>query len=178
MKNKQIIPTRIAHGEKIGDISAGIIMVSDSLFESIQRGVPKEDVSGKLCRKLLEKNSIAVRAVLVVPDSVYEIRSTFRSLITQVQLVITIGGTGSTPRDLTIEAITLFVDKKFKGFGERFRGESFPEIGNAVIMTRTFLGVADKTLVCCLPGSPHAVKLGIETVLLPELRHLLKHIDV
>ena len=177
MKNKQIIPTRIVHGKKVGDIIAGIIMVSDSLFESIQNGVPKEDVSGNLCKKLLEEDNIVVRATVIVPDSVYEIRSTFRSLSNQVHLIITIGGTGSTSRDLTIEAITLFVEKKFKGFGERFRAESFSEIGNAVIITRSFLGVANKTLVCCLPGSPHAVKLGIEKVLLPELRHLLKHID-
>lgn len=172
----EIISTRHVHGEKSGDILAGIVIISDSLYESIRSGAAKEDVSGNLCRKLLTEKTVNIRAFKVVPDSVYEIRSIVLNLINRVHLVITIGGTGTTPRDLTIDAITPFVEKKLDGFGERFRKVSFPEIGNAVILTRAFLGIAGKTVICCLPGSPHAVKLGIEEILLPELRHLVKHV--
>jgi len=178
MVNNKILPTRRAHGKKTGNILAGIIITSDSLYESIQSGSAKEDVSGNLCRKLLRENGVDSKTFEVVPDLVYEIRSAFLRLINRVHLVITIGGTGSAPRDLTIEAIAPFVEKKLEGFGERLREVSFPEIGNTVILTRTFLGIVGKTIICCLPGSPHAIKFGIEDVLLPELRHLLKHIGV
>lgn len=178
MVNNKIIPTKHAHGDKIGDIFAGIVIISDSLYKSKQDGSAKEDVSGNLCRRLLSEKGINIKAFELVPDSVYEIRSVILRLINNFHLVITIGGTGTTPRDLTIEAIIPFVEKKLKGFEERFREVSFPKIGNAVILTRTFLGIVGKTVICCLPGSPHAVKLGIEEVLLPDLRHLLKHMTV
>lgn len=178
MVNNAIIPTKHAHGDKLGDILAGIVIISDSLYKTKQNGSVKEDVSGNLCRRLLSEKNINIKAFEVVPDSVYEIRLVFLRLINNVHLVITIGGTGTTPRDLTIEAITPFVEKKLKGFEERFRKVSFPEIGNAVILTRTFLGIVGKTIICCLPGSPHAVKLGMEEIILPDLRHLLKHVTI
>ena len=61
MTNNKIIPTHNMHGEKIGDILAGIIVVSDSLFKSLQSETGKEDVSGNLCSKLLEENNIEVQ---------------------------------------------------------------------------------------------------------------------
>lgn len=176
MVTDKIMPTRHAHGTKTGKIIAGIIIISDSLYESIQRNSPKEDVSGKLCEQLLKDDGITVLAIEVVPDVVYEIRSAFLRLLKQVHLLITIGGTGSTPRDVTIESVALFTEKKLDGFGELFREKSYPEIGNATILSRAFLGIVEKTIICCLPGSPHAVKLGLTQILLPELRHLLKHI--
>ena len=177
MVNDKIRSTRHSHGTKTGKIIAGIIIVSDSLYESIQRNSPKEDVSGKLCEQLLKDDGVTVLVIEVVPDVVYEIRSAFLRLLKQVHLLITIGGTGSTPRDVTIEAVELFTEKKLEGFGELFREQSSPEIGSATILSRAFLGIIEKTIICCLPGSPHAVKIGLTRILLPELRHLLKHID-
>lgn len=178
MTTTKITPTRHAHGEKIGEILAGIIIISDSLHESLMRKSAREDISGNVCKKLLEENGANVKAFEVVPDEVYEIRSALLDMLNRVHLVITIGGTGSSPRDLTIEAIIPFADKRLEGFGERFRGVSSPEIGSATILTRVFLAIVGKTVICCLPGSPHAVKIGLADILLPELRHLLKHIDV
>lgn len=178
MVKNAIIPTKHAHGDKTGDILVGIVIISDSLYKSKRNGFIKGDVSGNLCRRLLDEKGMNIKALEVVPDSVYEIRSVILRMINNFHLVITIGGTGTTPRDLTIEAIIPFVEKNLKGFEERFRVVSFPKIGNAVILTRTFLGIIGKTVICCLPGSPHAVKLGMEEVLLPDLRHLLKHVTV
>ena len=83
---------------------------------------------------------------------------------------IFMGGTGLSPRDVTIEAVTPLLDKLLDGFGEIFRKISFDSIGSPALMTRSTAGTIENKPVFCLPGSPDAAKLGIELVL-KELPH-------
>ncbi len=90
-----------------------------------------------------------------------------------VDAVVTTGGTGVTPDDVTIEAVEPLFEKTLPGFGELFRRLSYDEIGTRVVGTRATAGVTDGTAVFCLPGSVNAVTLGIEELILPEAGHLV-----
>jgi molybdenum cofactor biosynthesis protein B len=90
-----------------------------------------------------------------------------------VDVVVTSGGTGVTPDDVTVEAVRPLVDKTLPGFGELFRRLSYEEIGTKVVGTRTFAGVIGDAVVFCLPGSENAARLGTEEIVLPEASHLV-----
>jgi molybdenum cofactor biosynthesis protein B len=92
----------------------------------------------------------------------------------EADLVVTIGGTGISKRDLTVDAIRPLLARELPGFGELFRSRSVPEIGTSTIMSRALLGITPEgKLACCLPGSESAVRLGLQDLLIPELKHLL-----
>jgi molybdenum cofactor biosynthesis protein B len=86
-----------------------------------------------------------------------------------VQAVITTGGTGLTRRDVTPEAVAPLLTKTIPGFGELFRWLSYEEIGTATIESRAFAGIADSTIVFCLPGSTGACRTGMDRIILPQL---------
>ena len=83
--------------------------------------------------------------------------------------VISTGGTGLTKRDVTPEAFEPLFTKAIPGFGELFRWLSYEEIGTSTIESRAFAGVADDTLVFCLPGSTGACRTGMDKIILPQL---------
>ncbi|MFB6300972.1 MAG: molybdenum cofactor biosynthesis protein B [Halobacteriales archaeon] len=89
-----------------------------------------------------------------------------------VDTVITTGGTGVTPDDVTIEAIRPLFRKELPGFGELFRILSYEEIDTKVIATRATAGIANGVPVFCLPGSENAVQLAVEEIILEEAGHL------
>jgi molybdenum cofactor biosynthesis protein B len=86
--------------------------------------------------------------------------------------VVTTGGTGVTPDDVTVEAVEPLFDKRLPGVGQLFRWLSYEEIGTRVVATRAVGGVASGVPVFCLPGSENAARLGIEDVVLPEAPHI------
>ncbi|MEM9292569.1 MAG: MogA/MoaB family molybdenum cofactor biosynthesis protein [Acidobacteriota bacterium] len=90
-------------------------------------------------------------------------------------LVITTGGTGIARRDRTIELVQRRLDKELQGFGELFRYLSYDQVGAASMLSRATGGLAGNKLLFALPGSPGAVALALEKLLLPEMGHLLKH---
>lgn len=89
-----------------------------------------------------------------------------------VDTVVTTGGTGVTPDDVTIEAVTPLFDKELPGFGELFRTLSYDEIGTKVVATRATAGIADGAVVFCLPGSENAARLGTEEIIVEQAPHL------
>ncbi|GAB6861701.1 molybdenum cofactor biosynthesis protein B [Haloplanus litoreus] len=89
-----------------------------------------------------------------------------------VDAVVSTGGTGVTPDDVTVEAARPLFEKSLPGFGELFRRLSYEEIGTKVVGTRAVAGVADGTPVFCLPGSENAATLGAEEIIVPEAGHL------
>ncbi|WP_435194892.1 MogA/MoaB family molybdenum cofactor biosynthesis protein [Natronomonas sp. EA1] len=89
-----------------------------------------------------------------------------------VDVVVTTGGTGVTPDDVTVEAVEPLVEKQLPGFGELFRRESYEEIGSRVVGTRATAGVASGVLVFCLPGSENAARLGAD-IIVSEAPHLV-----
>ena len=93
-----------------------------------------------------------------------------------IEVIITTGGTGISKRDITIETIKPLFQKELDGFGEIFRYESYKEVGTGAILSRATAGVYNGTLIVALPGSPHAVDLGMK-IIIPELGHLVKHLN-
>ena len=112
---------------------------------------------------------LAERAI--VADDVYQIRAVVSRWIAapEVQVVLTTGGTGITKRDSTPEALRPLLDKEIEGFGELFRMLSWEEIGAATLQSRTFGGLANGTLIFCLPGSSGACRSAWERILRVQL---------
>ena len=130
-----------------------------------------DDKSGSwLCDALRQAgHTLADREIC--KDDIYQIRAIASRWIAdpQIQAIITTGGTGFTGRDSTPEAMEVLFDKQIGGFGELFRQLSFAEIGSSTIQSRAIGGLANATLVFCLPGSSNAVKTGWEKILSNQL---------
>lgn len=112
---------------------------------------------------------LADRALVV--DDIYQIRAVVSRWIAdaRIQGVLITGGTGFTGRDTTPEAITPLLDKEVEGFGELFRAVSFTEIGTSTIQSRALAGLANRTILFCLPGSNNACRTGWEKIIAPQL---------
>lgn len=90
-----------------------------------------------------------------------------------VDLVLTTGGTGIAPRDVTAPTLARLFDSEIPGFGELFRWLSFREIGSATILSRACAGVIGGKVVLALPGSPKALRLAMDEIVLKEAGHLV-----
>lgn len=112
---------------------------------------------------------LADRALVV--DDIYQIRAVVSRWIAdaRIQGVLITGGTGFTGRDTTPEAIKPLLDKEVEGFGELFRAVSFTEIGTSTIQSRALAGLANRTILFCLPGSNNACRTGWEQIIAPQL---------
>lgn len=131
------------------------------------------DESGKLIRDLLEKEGHCVMGSAIVPDDPERMRQAIAAAMADgIQVIITNGGTGISPRDSTYEVVDALLDKRIDGFGELFRALSFKEIGTSAIMSRAVAGVAGRSVIIAVPGSRPAVRLAMEEIILPELRHM------
>jgi len=135
------------------------------------------DESGNLIVELLKQADYKVMFRKIIPDNPSMIRSLILKLSKskKVDVIVTTGGTGITKSDLTVETITPLLQKEIPGFGEILRKLSFERIGSAAILTRAVAGVVDGKIVFCLPGSPDAVKVALEYLIIPEAPHLVKH---
>lgn len=91
----------------------------------------------------------------------------------EVDLVLTTGGTGIAPRDATYDTLREVLDSEIPGFGELFRWLSYREIGSAAILSRALGGLLGGKVVLALPGSPKALRLAMEEIVLPEAGHLV-----
>lgn len=90
----------------------------------------------------------------------------------RVQVIVVSGGTGISPRDVTVEAVRPLLEKELQGFGEIFRALSFKDIGSAAFLSRALCGTVRGKVVFCLPGSTGAATLAMERLILPEAGHL------
>ena len=84
------------------------------------------------------------------------------------------GGTGISNRDQTYETVTALFTREIPGYGELFRFLSFQEIGSACILSRATAGLINELLVITMPGSPAAVRLAMQQIVIPELGHLIR----
>ncbi len=140
---------------------------------------PANDTGGQAIVELLEANGHEVSGRSIVKDDPDAIRST---LLTQLdnsatQVIVTTGGTGITSRDSTYEVVANLIEKRLEGFGELFRMLSYQEIGPSAMLSRACAGTAQGKIVVALPGSEHAVRLGMTKLLLPELGHLVRELS-
>ena len=129
------------------------------------------DTSGQLLQKaLIEANHQLIERA-IVQDNIYQIRAQLSQWIAAptVQVIITTGGTGFAPRDSTPEAVSPLLDKTIDGFGELFRQLSYDEIGSSTLQSRCLGGLANNTLIFCLPGSNNACQTGWDKILKEQL---------
>jgi molybdenum cofactor biosynthesis protein B len=145
-------------------LNLAVLTVSDTRTED-------NDTSGKtLAERLIQAgHRLADRAI--VPDSIYAIRARLSAWIADpdIHAVITTGGTGITGRDGTPEAVEVLLDKKIDGFGEIFRMLSYEEIQTSTIQSRALAGVANATLIFCVPGSSGACRTAWDKLISRQL---------
>lgn len=152
-------------------LHCAVITVSDTRTRDTDR-------SGQLIRLLLQDAGHHIMAYTIVRDEPVLIQTELEQLSQQAALdaVIVNGGTGIAPRDTTYDAIATLLEKTLPGFGELFRWLSYQEIGSRAIASRAIAGVFRQKLVFSVPGSVGAVTLAMQTLILPELRHLVTQI--
>lgn len=147
-------------------VHVGVLTVSDTR-------TLETDTSGKVAvDKLTEAGHVVVRREIVRDDR-SAITAKLKAWIEddEVEVIVTTGGTGVTPRDVTPEALAPLVTKPIPGFGELFRWISFSEIGTSTIQSRAEAALCDTTYVFLLPGSPGAVRTAFDKILLSQFDH-------
>jgi len=149
-----------------------VITVSDTRDEST-------DTSGQTIKKFLADEAHETTGYRIVKDEPVEIEKLLNEALgrSDVDAVIVNGGTGIAPRDGTYEVVSRFVEKKLDGFGEIFRYLSYLDIGSAAVMSRATAGTARGKVLISVPGSSGAVKLAMEKLILPEIRHMVSQLQ-
>jgi len=166
------------HKEKAPkSLSFAIIICSTSRHRDLRAGKRVSDESGDLIAEALKKHGHKVTSRVTVPDDKGFIRRSVEEALKSrnVDAVITCGGTGISPTDVTIETVKPLLEKRLDGFGEIFRWLGYKEIGSAAIMTRAVAGVIGGKVVFCVPGSSQAVLLCLEKLILHEAAHIILH---
>ncbi len=130
-----------------------------------------EDTSGDALASLLTQSGHRLYQRSLLKDDVYQIRAQVSAWIAdrEAQVVLITGGTGFAGRDSTPEAVTPLLDKTIVGFGELFRHISYAEIGSSTIQSRALAGLANRTLLFCLPGSTGACNTAWSGILRDQL---------
>ena len=151
--NEPMIPLTIA-----------VLTISDTRTEATDR-------SGEALVEHLTAAGHRLAEKRIVPDDVYRIRAVVAAWIAdpEIQVVLTTGGTGFTGRDSTPEAVSVLLDKRIEGFGELFRQLSWQEIGSSTVQSRCLAGLANATVLFCLPGSTGACRTAWDGILAEQL---------
>ncbi len=152
-QNSEFVPLRIA-----------VLTVSDTRsFET--------DTSGAALVEMAEAAGHRLAARELCRDDVYAMRAIVSAWIADpgVDVIITTGGTGMADRDSTPEALSPLFDRPIEGFGELFRQLSFEEIGTSTVQSRAVAGLANRTLVFCVPGSTGACRTAWNRILVEQL---------
>ncbi len=149
-------------------VNAAVVTVSTTRTE-------KTDLSGKILCEMFIDAGMEVAVPVLVKDDEGEIRAAVERALERANCVVVNGGTGLTHDDCTIEAVAPLFEKRMDGFGELFRAMSREQVGTSVILSRAAAGIVRGKAVFCIPGSPKAVKLAAEEIIIPEIRHILTH---
>src|SRR5687768_12702018 len=145
-----------------------VITVSDTR-------TPGDDVSGRTISEMAREAGHRVGDPVLVPDEVAAIRGAVEQELARegVDVIVLTGGTGFSPRDVTLEAVGPLLQRPVEGFGELFRMLSYQQVGSAAMLSRAAAGLVGSRAIFLVPGSPKAVSLAMEKLILPETGHLL-----
>jgi molybdenum cofactor biosynthesis protein B len=138
-----------------------------------------EDKSGHWISKHSKKEGHEVICHRVIPDDAQIIADTVADVLRELSphaLLLT-GGTGISPKDVTIEAVRPLLSKELTAFAILFSQLSFEEIDSAAILSRAMAGVIGSTLIFCMPGSLNACKLACNCLIFPEIGHIIHHLQ-
>ncbi len=163
----------VEHKEKgKKSIRCFVVTVSDTRDEST-------DTSGQTIKQLLAAEGHQTAGYRIVKDEPAQIQSLLNEILKKddIDAAIVNGGTGIAPRDGTFEVVSQLLEKKLDGFGEIFRYLSYLDIGSAAIMSRAAAGTAAGKILISVPGSSAAVKLAMEKLILPEIRHMVSQLQ-
>jgi molybdopterin adenylyltransferase len=151
-----------------GEVKAGVLTISDKGSRHL-----REDESGKIVVGMLEEAGFLVLKKEIVPDDQRQIADTLKrwSEKERLSLIITSGGTGLSPTDVTPQAMDEVIDFQVPGMAEAMRAESLKKTPHAMI-SRAMAGVRGSTLIINLPGSPRGARENL-LVILPALNHAL-----
>lgn len=154
-----------SHGaQQFIPLNIAVLTVSDTRDES-------NDTSGQALVERLLSSGHHLASKAIVKDDIYQLRAIVSKWIADenIQAIISTGGTGFTLRDNTPEALTPLFDKEVEGFGEIFRHVSLLEIGTSTIQSRAFGGIANSTVILCVPGSTNACKTAWDKIIKEQL---------
>lgn len=147
-----------------------VVVVSDRVYEG---AVP--DTSGEIAIGILREKGYCVEPKMVVRNTYRDILRALRS--TNSRIVVMLGGTGPSPRDITVDVVEDVSWRCLPGFGEAFRQVSYSRIGPQALLSRAALCILyDGRVVTVLPGSPDATSVGLE-LLLQLVDHLIEEVD-
>ena len=169
MADRKLIDSVAEHRKKSA-INAGVAVLTLSTSRSLNT-----DKSGDVIQSQLEENGHKVYVRKVLPDNRDILRTTLTEILEnkKVDAIITSGGTGLTPTDVTIEAVKDMLDKELPGFNALFMQLSYTQVKSAAMLSRALAGTIKRRAIFCLPGSPRACEMAMKSLILPELGHIL-----
>ena len=155
------------HHHDVAELGVAVLTVSSS--RSLD-----DDPAGDAITDIVEGAGHEVSMRELVRDEYDGVQDAINRFVDRddTDCVISTGGTGVTPDDVTVEAVDPLFDKRLPGFGELFRTLSYEDIGAKVVGTRAVAGIADEVPVFCLPGSENAARLGTGDIIIEEAPHL------
>jgi molybdenum cofactor biosynthesis protein B len=150
-----------------GPVTIAIVTVSDTR-------TPETDQNRQYIEKRMSELGHNVAAYRLIKDEPDQVAAVIQELamMPEVQLILFNGGTGISPRDTTYDVVSKYLEKTLPGFGELFRLLSFQEVGAAAMFSRATAGVYHGKLIFSMPGSPNAVQVALEKLIIPEINHL------
>ena len=168
-------PTAAASRHHLGgtrSLGFAVLSVSDTHTED-------DDPSGHLARDLILKAGHKVVHYALVANSIADAREKLEPWLAEhpVECAVTVGGTGVSSRDLTVNALETMGGKRLDGFGEIYRSVSFQEVGPLAIISRAGLYLLRGKPVFALPGSERAVRTALEKLILPAAIHLVEELE-
>ena len=145
-------------------LNIAVLTVSDTRNET-------SDTSGQYLVESLRAAGHSLVEKVIEPDDIYRLRAVVSRWIAapEIHVVLVTGGTGFSGRDSTPEALLPLFDKVIEGFGETFRALSLQEIGSSTLQSRAIGGLANRTVVFCMPGSTGACRTGWEGIIRDQL---------
>lgn len=160
------------------DVNIALIVVSTTRYNELMEGKGTTDKTVSLVEELIAPfPNFLLELAEIIPDDEDKIKDMLRVTQTEkIDCVVFSGGTGLTPKDFTYDSIQPLLEKEISGFGELFRYLSYEEIGSSAMLSRATAGKIDKRAIFLLPGSPNAVKLAFNKLILPELPHVISMI--